>query len=83
MVAFGFAFDISSCVHSLSMPLACWGSASFRIVYIRQPAPQFILIAFRIAVAFRFAFDMFTFISYFRRFDFLGFPPQTMPPPAH
>jgi hypothetical protein len=79
----GFAFDISSCVHSLSMPSACCGSASLRIVYIRQPAPQFIPIAFRIAVAFRFAFDMSTFVSYFRRFDFHGFPPQTLPPPAH
>jgi hypothetical protein len=65
MVAFGFAFDISSCVHSLSMPSACCGSASFRIVYIQQPTPQFIPIAFRIAVAFRFAFDIFTFVSYF------------------
>jgi hypothetical protein len=83
IVAFGFAFDISSCVHPLSMSSACSGSASFRIVYIRQPAPQFIPIAFRIAVAFRFAFDMFTFVSYFWRFDFHGFPPQTMPPPAH
>jgi hypothetical protein len=27
LVAFGFAFDISSCVHSLSMPSACCGSA--------------------------------------------------------
>jgi hypothetical protein len=34
MVAFGFAFNISSCVHSLSMPSACCGSALFRIVYI-------------------------------------------------
>jgi hypothetical protein len=83
MVAFGFAFDIFSGVHSLSMPSACCGSASFRIVFIRQPAPQFIPIAFRIAVAFRFAFDMFTFVSYFRRFDFHGFPPQIMPPAAH
>jgi hypothetical protein len=34
---FWFAFDIFSCAHSLSMPSACCGSASFCIVYIRQP----------------------------------------------
>jgi hypothetical protein len=72
-------FDFVGCVHSPTISLdvfAWWHLAS-------PSTSPFIPIAIRIAVAFRFVFDMFTFASYFRRFDFHGFPPQTMPPPTH
>jgi hypothetical protein len=72
-------FDFVGCVHSptISLDVFAWW-------HLASPwTSPFIPIAFRIAVAVRFAFDMFTFVLYFRRFDFHGFPPQTMPPPAH
>jgi hypothetical protein len=72
-------FDLVGCVHSPTISLdvfAWWHLAS-------PSTSPFIPIAIRIAVAFRFVFDMFTFVLYFRRFDFHGFPPQTMPPPTH
>jgi hypothetical protein len=62
------------CAHRLDV-FAWWHLAS-------PSTSPFIPIEFRIAVAFRFAFDMFTFVSYFRRFGFHAFPSHSIPSPT-